>query len=160
MTKPVGPYTPVVEAGEWLVVSGQVGRRQGVAVAQRHDLQVRAVEAQALRAVLAEDERLAVFQVEQAVVLDRLTVQQLAAAAARLSVFVSNDTGPMHIAAAVGTPVVILMQHHPMFNCYIPPGERHRVVAATAIEAITVELAYTAARAAFTTERASSLFSG
>ena len=95
-----------------------------------------------------------------AVVLDRLTVQQLAAAAARLSVFVSNDTGPMHIAAAVGTPVVILMQHHPMFNCYIPPGERHRVVAATAIEAITVELAYTAARAAFTTERASSLFSG
>ena len=95
-----------------------------------------------------------------AVVLDRLTVQQLAAAAARLSVFVSNDTGPMHIAAAVGTPVVILMQHHPMFNCYIPPGERHRIVAATTIEAITVELAYTAARAAFTTERASSLFSG
>jgi len=95
-----------------------------------------------------------------AVVLDRLTVRQLAAAAARLSVFVSNDTGPMHIAAAVGTPVVILMQHHPMFNCYIPPGERHRVVAATTIEAITVELAYTAARSAFTTERASSLFSG
>ena len=23
--KPVGPYTPVVEAGEWVVVSGQVG---------------------------------------------------------------------------------------------------------------------------------------
>ena len=95
-----------------------------------------------------------------AVVLDRLTVQQLAAAAARLSVFVSNDTGPMHIAAAVGTPVVILMQHHPMFNCYIPPGERHRVVAARTVEAITVETAYDAARAAFTTERASSLFSG
>jgi ADP-heptose:LPS heptosyltransferase len=94
------------------------------------------------------------------VVLDHLTVPQLAAAAARLSVFVSNDTGPMHIAAAVGTPVVILMQHHPMFNAYIPPGDRHRVVAAQTIEAITVELAYTATRAAFTTERASSLFSG
>jgi ADP-heptose:LPS heptosyltransferase len=93
------------------------------------------------------------------IVLDRLTVPQLAAAAARLSVFISNDTGPMHIAAAVGTPVVILMQHHPMFNCYIPPGERHRVVAARTVEAITVDLAYTAARAAFTTERASSLFS-
>jgi ADP-heptose:LPS heptosyltransferase len=65
------------------------------------------------------------------VVLDKLTVQQLAAAAAPLSVFVSNDTGPMHVAAAVGTPVVILMQHHPMFNCYIPVGERHRVVAAS-----------------------------
>ncbi|HEX3560669.1 MAG TPA: glycosyltransferase family 9 protein [Pyrinomonadaceae bacterium] len=94
-----------------------------------------------------------------AVVLDRLNVPQLAAAAARLSLFVSNDTGPMHVAAAVGTPVVILMQHHPMFDCYIPPGERHRVVAARTIEAITVEAAYAAARAAFTAERASSLFS-
>jgi ADP-heptose:LPS heptosyltransferase len=94
------------------------------------------------------------------IVLDKLTVPQLAAAAARLSVFVSNDTGPAHIAAAVGTPVVILMQHHPMLNSYIPPGERHRVVAAPKMEAITVELAYAAARAAFTTERASSLFSG
>jgi len=25
MSKPVGPYTPIVRAGEWLVVSGQVG---------------------------------------------------------------------------------------------------------------------------------------
>ena len=25
MTKAVGPYTPIVRAGEWLVVSGQVG---------------------------------------------------------------------------------------------------------------------------------------
>jgi 2-iminobutanoate/2-iminopropanoate deaminase len=29
MTKPVGPYTPVVRAGEWLIVSGQVGIRDG-----------------------------------------------------------------------------------------------------------------------------------
>jgi ADP-heptose:LPS heptosyltransferase len=93
------------------------------------------------------------------VFLDRLTIPQLAAAAARLSVFVSNDTGPMHIAAAVGTPVVILMAHHPMFSCYIPPGERHRVVAAQTIEEIPVEAAYTAARAAFSTERMTSLFS-
>src|SRR5215213_2920321 len=92
------------------------------------------------------------------VVLDKLSVPQLAAAAERLSVFVSNDTGPMHVAAAVGTPVVILMQHHPMFNCYIPVGERHRVVAASTIEAITPEAAYAAARSAFSTERASSLF--
>ncbi|HZB44542.1 MAG TPA: glycosyltransferase family 9 protein [Pyrinomonadaceae bacterium] len=93
------------------------------------------------------------------VVLDRLSVPQLAAAAARLSVFVSNDTGPMHVAAAVGTPVVILMQHHPMFDCYVPPGERHRVVHAVAIEEITPEQAYEAARAALNMERAASLFS-
>ena len=92
------------------------------------------------------------------VLLDRLTVPQLAAAQERLAVFVSNDTGPMHIAAAVGTPVVILMQHHAAFECYIPPGERHRVVHAPTIEEITTDAAYTATRAAFTAERTASLF--
>lgn len=29
MSKPVGPYTPIVRAGEWLVVSGQVGISEG-----------------------------------------------------------------------------------------------------------------------------------
>ena len=29
MTKAVGPYTPVVEAGGWIVVSGQVGIAEG-----------------------------------------------------------------------------------------------------------------------------------
>jgi 2-iminobutanoate/2-iminopropanoate deaminase len=27
--RPVGPYTPVVRAGDWLVCSGQVGQRDG-----------------------------------------------------------------------------------------------------------------------------------
>jgi 2-iminobutanoate/2-iminopropanoate deaminase len=30
MQKPLGPYTPVVRAGDWLIVSGQVGARDGV----------------------------------------------------------------------------------------------------------------------------------
>ena len=30
--KPLGPYTPVVEAGEWIIVSGQVGIRDGALV--------------------------------------------------------------------------------------------------------------------------------
>jgi 2-iminobutanoate/2-iminopropanoate deaminase len=29
MSKPVGPYRPIVRAGEWLVVSGQVGIADG-----------------------------------------------------------------------------------------------------------------------------------
>jgi 2-iminobutanoate/2-iminopropanoate deaminase len=29
MSTPVGPYTPIVRAGGWLVVSGQVGLRDG-----------------------------------------------------------------------------------------------------------------------------------
>src|ERR1043165_9223167 len=37
-----------------------------------------------------------------AIFLDKLSIGELAAAQARLAVFVSNDTGPVHIAAAVG----------------------------------------------------------
>ena len=32
MSRPVGPYTPIVRAGDWLVVSGQVGLRDGAIV--------------------------------------------------------------------------------------------------------------------------------
>jgi 2-iminobutanoate/2-iminopropanoate deaminase len=32
MTPPLGPYSPVVRAGDWLVVSGQVGAKDGVLV--------------------------------------------------------------------------------------------------------------------------------
>lgn len=32
MPKPVGPYTPIVRAGEWLVCSGQLGVRDGALV--------------------------------------------------------------------------------------------------------------------------------
>jgi 2-iminobutanoate/2-iminopropanoate deaminase len=32
MTAPIGPYTPIVRAGEWLVCSGQLGLRDGALV--------------------------------------------------------------------------------------------------------------------------------
>jgi 2-iminobutanoate/2-iminopropanoate deaminase len=32
MTTPVGPYTPIVRAGDWLVCSGQLGLRDGALV--------------------------------------------------------------------------------------------------------------------------------
>ena len=32
MTKPVGPYTPVVRAGDWIIVSGQLGMVDGAIV--------------------------------------------------------------------------------------------------------------------------------
>ena len=32
MTTPVGPYTPIVRAGEWLVTSGQIGLKDGAIV--------------------------------------------------------------------------------------------------------------------------------
>lgn len=30
--KPLGPYTPIVRAGEWLICSGQIGQKDGVLV--------------------------------------------------------------------------------------------------------------------------------
>ena len=32
MTKPVGPYSPIVRSGDWLICSGQVGLRDGALV--------------------------------------------------------------------------------------------------------------------------------
>ena len=32
MTTPIGPYTPIVRAGEWLVCSGQLGLKDGAIV--------------------------------------------------------------------------------------------------------------------------------
>ena len=92
------------------------------------------------------------------VVFDKLTIPQFAAAAARLSAFVSNDTGPLHVAAAVGTPVVILLMRHPKMENYVPPGERHRVVSGPDILDISVDDAYQATRSALTAERAGALF--
>jgi 2-iminobutanoate/2-iminopropanoate deaminase len=40
MTKPVGAYTPIVRAGDWLVVSGQVGIRDGELVTGGFDNQL------------------------------------------------------------------------------------------------------------------------
>jgi 2-iminobutanoate/2-iminopropanoate deaminase len=41
MSTPVGPYTPIVRAGEWLVVSGQVGIVDGRLVDGGVDAQLR-----------------------------------------------------------------------------------------------------------------------
>ena len=41
MSKPVGPYTPIVRAGDWLVVSGQVGIKDGQLVAGGMEAELR-----------------------------------------------------------------------------------------------------------------------
>ena len=53
MSKPIGPYTPAVRAGDWIIVSGQLGLKNGAIVAGG----VAAQTAQAianLKALLAE----------------------------------------------------------------------------------------------------------
>lgn len=91
------------------------------------------------------------------VFIEQLSIPQLAAALARLSVFVTNDTGPLHIATAVGTPVVVLLGH-PTNKSYMPLEARHRVIHGHTINDISVDEAYITARSVLTSERTASLF--
>lgn len=94
---------------------------------------------------------------QSAIILDRLSIPQLAAAQARMTVFVSNDTGPMHIAAAVGTPVVLLLDRRAP-ESYLPLGEHHRILYSGTIPEITVEEVYAATRAVLAGGRTDRLF--
>ncbi len=91
------------------------------------------------------------------VILDQLTIRQLASALARLAVFVSNDTGPLHIAAAVGAPIVLLLDGRAP-DSYIPLGDPKRVISAAAISEIPVEQVYEATRALLAAGRLETLF--
>jgi len=111
---------------------------------------------------LGPEERALVRDIRQlfppaVVVLDHLTIPQLAAAQARLAAFVSNDTGPMHIASAVGTPVVLLLDKRAPAS-YLPQGERHRVIYNNVIGDITVDEVYLATRSILASGRTAALF--
>jgi ADP-heptose:LPS heptosyltransferase len=99
----------------------------------------------------------AAFDARATTAVERLDIPQLASALARLGVLVSNDTGPVHIAAAVGTPVVTLVGR-PTPDGYEPVGLSHRTIFSRGIERITVEEVYAATRSVLAAERASSLF--
>jgi ADP-heptose:LPS heptosyltransferase len=54
----------------------------------------------------------------------RTSLTELAALARRAQVFISSDSGPLHIAAAVGTPCVGLYGPMPVERCR-PYGKQH-----------------------------------
>lgn len=87
---------------------------------------------------------------------DRLSIPQLLSAQARLTLFVSNDTGPAHTAAAVGTPVVFIM-NRPTPNNFTPVGDHHRLVGAEKITLISVQQVYQAAREVLSASRVDKL---
>jgi len=91
------------------------------------------------------------------VILEKLSIPQLAAAQARLAVFVSNDTGPVHIAAAVGTPIVVVI-NLPRPHAYVPTGASQRLIFSESVAAIDVEQVYLATRELLIAGRTETLF--
>jgi ADP-heptose:LPS heptosyltransferase len=88
---------------------------------------------------------------------DRLTIPQLVSAQARLTVFISNDTGPAHIAAAVGTPVIMIMDR-PDPHSFTPAGDSNRLIFGPSITEIPVAQVYRAAHELIAISRTDSLF--
>jgi len=58
----------------------------------------------------------------------RLSPRESAAAIARARLFVGHDSGPMHLAAAVGTPVVAIFAARNIPRQWFPFGKQHQVV--------------------------------
>ena len=85
----------------------------------------------------------------------KLSVGELAALLSRCRLLVSNDSGPVHVAAAVGIPVVALFgRSQPGINAtrWRPLGPHHVVLQKTdptrfsTITELSVDEVYTAAR--------------
>lgn len=93
------------------------------------------------------------------VIFDKLTIPQLASALARLSVFVSNDTGPMHIATAVGASVVLLLDRRAP-DSYLPVEGRHQIIYSSMIDDVTIDEVYGATRELLASGRTATLFAG
>lgn len=88
---------------------------------------------------------------------DRLTIPQLVSAQARLTLFISNDTGPVHIAAAAGTPVIVILDR-PDPHSFIPVGDASKAIFGARIGEITVETVYKAAHEQLAISRTDNLF--
>lgn len=74
--------------------------------------------------------------------IGRLSVVQLAALFQRARLLVSNDSGPVHVAAAVGTPVVVLFRTEDPATApkrWGPWGAGHTVLGKRSLEEIQVD---------------------
>jgi ADP-heptose:LPS heptosyltransferase len=58
----------------------------------------------------------------------RLTPRESAAAFARARLFIGHDSGPMHLAAAVGTPCVAIFAARNIPRQWFPYGAQHRIL--------------------------------
>ncbi|MCF6285479.1 MAG: glycosyltransferase family 9 protein [Candidatus Hydrogenedentes bacterium] len=58
----------------------------------------------------------------------KTTIPELAVLAARCDAFISNDTGTMHVAACMGTPVVAIFSGRDDEHRWYPYGDQHTVL--------------------------------
>lgn len=74
-------------------------------------------------------------------IVEGLLISQFIAVAAHLSAFVTNDTGPMHLAACAGSPVLLLMDEQAP-TTYLPLTGELEVIRNSSIVDIDVEDAF------------------
>ena len=67
------------------------------------------------------------------IIVNQATPMQLAALLQRCNLYISNDTGPMHLSTAVKTPTIALFGASNLIQ-WAPPWDRHAVVARKACE--------------------------
>ncbi len=80
-----------------------------------------------------------------AVILDKLKLLPLLAATTFLRVLISNDTGPMHLAAIAGASIVLISDKRAP-TCFFPLTENLEVVRSEEIDKISVEEVFQATR--------------
>jgi heptosyltransferase I len=93
----------------------------------------------------------------ETILFDKLNIGRLSSLLARLSVLVTNDTGPMHVAAAVGTPVVALFDRRAPMS-YKPVGDNNKVISTHILEELTTDHVYGVTRSALVRTRTTALF--
>ena len=76
-------------------------------------------------------------------VIDGLSISQFLAATERLAAFITNDTGPMHLAACSGVPILLLLDARAPLT-YLPLTDRAEIVRRDEIGLITVDEAFLA----------------
>lgn len=80
------------------------------------------------------------FPVET-IICEKLTISQFIAALSRMPMFVANDTGPLHLALAVGVPTIVLL-YESAPKTFMPPSEKLFLIQNKQIEKIEVDEVY------------------
>ena len=73
-------------------------------------------------------DQVAALMAHSPIIMNQATPMQLAALLQRCNLYISNDTGPMHLSTAVKTPTIALFGASNRIQ-WAPPWDRHTVVA-------------------------------